>query len=348
MLEAAIALQLSNLPDAVALDANGEGLMFEKEIAYVGEFENKPAGIKFSLSQADLDHFAETHKKMVENGVDVPMPLEHTTDPEKRRATCLELRRRKNETGLEALYSVMKFRDKEAAKLAKSTNVSIYVPPEFTDGKGNTYKRPITHIAFTDYPVIPHLGKFAAIAASLVIEDSKKGKTMSLAALAGKLEIKADGKDDAALETEILAFIKKLQDDLKAAKEPPEEKKEEKKEPEKIAAGFVNLMKDNRRMKLDALVTSGHISPAQRTAAESYLKDEVVSLACSHGGNCDGFETFCNVAGKAEPRKYGEKSGAQGGVPIAASLSDVKQNPMLAAAQARADAADAAAAHRRR
>ena len=68
----------------------------------------------------------------------------------------------RNERGLPALYGCVRFRD---GFDPDDSQVSIHVPPQFTDGLGRTYVRPIRHVAITDYPVIPGLGRFEALAA---------------------------------------------------------------------------------------------------------------------------------------------------------------------------------------
>lgn len=173
--DSVIAYQLATPPAVEVASDTGEwdGLTYEKELIYVGDFEDKTRKLKFSVDESLVDHWLRTHDEMVKNGIDVPTPKGHTDDVESNRGKVIRVTKRLNEEGLPALFGVFKFRDKEAAKLAASANVSIYVPPEFTDGKGRRYVRPIRHVAFTDYPVIPGLGKFHAIAASLVLDQPR-------------------------------------------------------------------------------------------------------------------------------------------------------------------------------
>src|SRR5690606_13600266 len=117
-----------------------------------------------------------------QNGIKIPLPVEHTFDPEKNRGYVVGAQLGKNSKGIPALFALIQFRDEqEGKKLAASTDVSIFVPPDFTDGHGNKYPRPITHVALTSYPVVSGLDGFKAIAASLVENDDMQFSCLTLA-----------------------------------------------------------------------------------------------------------------------------------------------------------------------
>ena len=162
----------------LALGNDKTGLTFRKELIYAnlpGEsFKKKTADHdqEFTVDEDRLDHWCNVGNTMLHNGVKVPVPLKHTDEPEKNRGQVLRFERGTNEEGREALFGVIKFRDEEAAKLAASTDVSIFVPDKpVYDGFGNEYVQPIRHVCCTDYPVIPKLGGFEAIAASLELSS---------------------------------------------------------------------------------------------------------------------------------------------------------------------------------
>jgi len=147
-----------------------DGLTFRKELIYAGNFRkrNSDTNQPFIIDEMKLAHWERVGNQMLANGVNVPLPLKHNDSPEAGRGKTLRYERAINNQGIPALYAVLKFRDAEAAKMAGSTDVSIFVPeaPVY-DGKGNEYPYPIRHIALTDYPVIPNLEGFEPIAASL-------------------------------------------------------------------------------------------------------------------------------------------------------------------------------------
>lgn len=146
-----------------------DGLTFRKELIYEGAFlkRNSTTHQPFKIDEKKLSHWETVGNQMIANGVTVPTPVKHTDAPEAGRGKILRYEVDVNQKGKLALYGVTRFRDLEAAKMANSTDVSIFVPEKpVYDGKGNEYIYPIRHVAYTDYPVIPGLEGFEPIAAS--------------------------------------------------------------------------------------------------------------------------------------------------------------------------------------
>ncbi len=133
---------------------------YRKELIHAGTFVKD--GQEFRVDGAALRHWKRTFDAMRRRGVEVPVPVEHTRDPERRRGTVVEMELGTNLRGEPALFGVFEFRDGEAPL----SSVSIYAPPSFTDGLGTRYVRPITHVALTDYPVVPGLDPWLPLAAS--------------------------------------------------------------------------------------------------------------------------------------------------------------------------------------
>ena len=256
---------------------------YRKEVIYEGPFLlQNSSGKRFNavVDDAQLHQWVKTFDAMKNAGVSVPVPLTHTEDPEKNRGTVVQLEVAKNKDNKNALFAHIEFRDKEAAKLAVNTDVSIYVPPEFTDGKGVVYHRPVRHIALTNYPVIPKLGKFEAIAASFIGEED-----MALADLAKKLGVSIeDGMKDSAIESAVVSLFASLK------------KKNVVKEPKTISAGFLKMGKENRETKLKALVLSGKIVPAVSKKLEAvFCTDESLSLSLQDEVIDDGFDAIMDA-----------------------------------------------------
>lgn len=277
---------------------SNDGLTFRKELCKKGTWEKGKH--RFEIDEAMLSHWARTHAQLLENGVNVHMMVDHTSDPEKARGTILSMEAAPNDRGEPALFGICKFADEESAKLAKRTDVSIYSPPEFKDGKGTTHHRPIMHVALTTQPVITGLSPFQTIACSHVPEKVP----MSLSTLAQKLEVSVseDATDD-VIEDAIVAAFTKL-------KGKPEEKKDP---PQQIAAAHISMLRDNRTMKIDKLLDDGKITKAVRDdLVKRYTKDETISLALSHDASNDGFEDVLSTLSLNEKVvSYGGKTGAQ-------------------------------------
>lgn len=192
--------------------ADASKRQYWKEVIYADHFvKRQPDGsdFKFSVDLRALNHWRDTTKSMLANGVDIPMPLEHTNDPTKNRAFVRDARTGVNAKGLANLEVLTEFVDAEAEKLAASCDVSVFVLPEYKDGKGNHYRVPIRHVAFTNYPVIPGLEKFQSIAASADLGGyDPMAVSAQLTNLATKigLNLSAATDDSAATDLIVSAF----------------------------------------------------------------------------------------------------------------------------------------------
>jgi hypothetical protein len=360
----------------ISLDANP--LVFEKELIYEGQFTKKDANgeVKFGVDGNTLVHFKHTVDTMLANNVEIPMPLEHTSNPESKRANLIGARVGKNRQDKLALFGKVSFQDAEAAKLAKSSDVSIFVAPEHTDGLGNVYKRPIRHVAFTNYPVIPGLEKFEAIACSydptddnyvgeFTFSDDDFGEGLALASpllpIAQQIGIQQpDTLDEAQLTAAIVAAFNALK--MQCQQQQPGQQRPMQPQmpgqmpgqppmmqpaPPQMAKPFgahsnmlAKLLKENRETKLDGLVLSGHITKASRDElAKQFCSDAGLGLALSSPTGDDSiFESVLAAAKLNKAVVYDERTGAQ--LPNAMALSnplrDDTPNPLLQSAEKRA------------
>lgn len=165
---------LRSVPGSFALSAETSDrgkTLYRKELAYPGRFvkmgtDDEPE-FELPVEEPLIDHWVKTFNEMKADGVDVPVPIGHTTEPEKRRGTVEKMTKEVNEDGQPALFCYVRFSSPEYAEQFKDSNVSLFMPPKWTNGRGRTYRKPITHVAITDYPVIPDLSKFSAVAASM-------------------------------------------------------------------------------------------------------------------------------------------------------------------------------------
>ena len=322
--------------DTWQLSKSQEG-QFWKELVYTGDFTH--GDLSFSVTEPLLSHWVETFEKMKANGVDVPVPLEHTDDPEKRRATVTAMRVAEDSQGRKALFGLHKFAPGHEALAASGTNVSIFVPGKFTDGKGVVYQRPIRHVALTDYPVIPGLDEFQAIAASFTGENSMK---LNELAKALGLTVDADA-DDAKIGAAIVSEMKRL----KAAATPPPKPPakppakdaapdaQAKKEAPTIAAGMLRMGCEHREMKIDALVPA-HLTPAAAKALKSaYCTDEKITISLSSETD-DGFSGMLEAL-KLNDTGFSTEEQSSGQVlSLSNTQLDPEKNPVIADAEARA------------
>jgi len=271
---------------------------FRKELIRVGNYVKPDAGLEFSVGPEALDHWAQTFALMLSNGVDVTVPVGHTGDAEANRGYVRDIYREGD-----SLFGILELVGEDAIALAGRTDVSIYSPPEYTDGKGNHYVRPITHVALTTSPVVSGLRGFEALAASLTAGQTSDPFVLVLqqegtmpdeltpaapVADSGDIDPRVALKksfraqvmkafDDDALDTRAtLDTIKNLLKQMEAvftklggpATPAPTEPDPE--VPAVVAASLepnrmmLDLVADNRRLKIDALVTEGFVNQAAR------------------------------------------------------------------------------------
>ena len=315
-------------------DRAGGKPVYIKELIYAGEFQQS-GGARFMVDEPLLMHWASTHDLLTTNGIGVPLPVSHTEDPEANRGQVIGMFVEKNTRGIPALFGRIQFRDQEAAELAKTSQVSLFSPPEFVDGKGNRYVRPIKHVALTDYPVIPALQGFQSIAASFVV-PLKKEATMPLKELATRLNIQCE--DDAQLaETIVASFEAKSTLILGKDAEIEVLKKKVPADPLTVTAAHKGMLRDNRSMKLGALVAGGHISPAVKADLEAaFCAEEALVLALSRETPTDGFDAIVAALAKNVIVPLGA-----GNVIVLASDKLEQENPLLEDAKRRHKASKA-------
>ena len=331
----------------------GDSTLYRKELIYPGNFVKKdPSGaIEFELPVTDqtLDHWVAAHKKLKEAGVEVPMPIEHTNDPEKRRGTVEDIRKEFNEDrGTNSLYMYARFSDPDTAKLARTAQVSLYSPSKFVDGTGKMHNRPIRHVALTDYPLIPKLGPWQAVKGSqtvalsedgmLDIDDTGDTETpMTFAELADQMGISYDpaaGDDEIAqaileewnndadpLEDEMIDESDEelpVDDEEEPVDETDEELldpslEDEEEIPASVSASLTKSLVRSRRREFDTLASVGKITPAERdTLVKRYADPKRVNIALSHGTiDDDGFDHTVSLLAGRKGISLSEKTLAQ-------------------------------------
>jgi hypothetical protein len=282
--------------DSPFILSNEAERLYRKQLIYEGEFVT-PKGQRIKVDRSLIDHWAKSHKELIAAGFTPPLPLEHTTDPEKNRGQVLAMEVGADEKGRYSLFGTVKFSDAEAEKLAARTNVSVYAPPEFKYA-GRKWSSPITHVALTNYPVVPSLGNFQTIAASLQGEIKMAFDWTPIQELLDLPE-GTELTDETAVTVLTMAIdaLKKAAGEKPAEKKPDETPAPDKKpDPVPLSASFVGILRDNRRMKLDALQQAGKLTKAARDKLEKqYLGDEALSLSLSSQTGGDGFDQMVEV-----------------------------------------------------
>jgi hypothetical protein len=307
------------------------GKRYKKDLIRIGHYVKAADNIEFDVDGPALDHFVSETRAFLANGNKVPLPNTHVNadNPKENNGWMVDLMREGD-----TLFGVFDVVDESALK---KTDVSIFTPPEFTDGAGVKYVRPITHVAFCTNPVIPGLGDFVPLAASL---STQRKSNMDWTKVKEALGITEDMTDDNAIDIIIKAagemkdYIAQLEE---AATKPADNAKP-------VAASrdplVIKLMGDNRRMRLVSLVAKNKVTPAVAASlAKQFVEEKALTLSLATDPTGTNFEAVVKSLEENDVVALGEKSKPQV-VELShtsdADVHDPKKNPLLANANARA------------
>jgi hypothetical protein len=286
------------LPTSSFVPYTGEGIslsvqnsrLFKKEIIREGSFVKN--GRAFTITKETLSSWVSTFKDMVFNGLKVPVVVGHTNDPEKGRGWVRDLFVEGSK-----LFSVLELFG-EGIKLADTTDVSIYSPVSYVDGKGIKYSQPIVHVALCLDPLISGMTGFESITASISSKEEVKGMDELK-----KIAVALGLKEGATLE-EIVSAISSLK----------EKKKEEEKPNAEVVASLKKtapIFKKSRVICLDTLVKAGKIVPVVQAKLEEIFGTDEAIMASITEPEKDLFEKVVAALELNVGLKLNEKTGEQ-------------------------------------
>lgn len=331
------------------ISAAGEGAKqrFRKELVKAGEYVHEADGYEFAITTDTLHHWAKTFAAMKANGVKVPIPATHEGmgDPDKNRGYVTDMFVDDN-----SLVMTCELIGKDALAAAARSDVSIGVPIDFTDGHGNEYSRPITHVAMVTDPVIPGLGDFIPIAAS---RTRKEKKVKKYAELVKALELKEEVNDDnvvalvlshhKAQSEKLVEFteqVASLETKLKAKPKLAASEDKDKDKGKPIDPVLLSLAADNRGMKLDALVAAGKVTPdVRKELVATFIGDDQKALTLSLQSGGDVFDRVVAAFATNDPVKLAETTRPQTLVLGGVKDNDKDKDVLIDDAKARAKAA---------
>lgn len=269
---------------------------FRKEVARVGTYTHPTDKWTLRLTPERLRSWADAFGKMRKAGVEVPLCDDHIVSADTARGWVIgfDVEGDKGMATVEAI-------GEDAIRAVARNGASVYVDPEFVDGRGDRYAEAITHIALTPTPVIPGMGDFVLIAASRSGGGDKaltraplvryyaasldappiKEPPVMLEKLRKALKLADDAAEDAVLAKinevgEAAAKLPDLQTQLDKAK----------KDADALTAKVAELTKNTKpeiddetasdraevvEEKIDSLVTAGKITPAVAASLKPLL-----------------------------------------------------------------------------
>ncbi|MEN6335569.1 MAG: phage protease [Phycisphaerales bacterium] len=349
-------------PVSVPADANRPAhaeQRFVKDIIRDGQYVKMSDNATFSVDAGVRQHFINEFSRMKSAGVRVPLPFTHKDGEWEQKARAGDPR--DNSGWVDDIWSdgdALKMSctiiGEDAIAAARRSDVSIYVPVDFTDGRGNKYERPITHIALCTDPVIPGLGQFVPLAASqrasLSTGDQPMGEFLKALAASLGLDPKAMTDEKAGMDLVIQA-IKKNSEDTKSLKASLEAEKakapaataEPKPAPEKVKASpmVVKLMGKTRQQAIDALFSQRKITPDQvKSLTAEWVEDKALAASLDRCEDGSDFDRQLAILEKNTPYSSGSQTGGQTVVlPLSQGAGD---DMVVKNAQARREAWDKA------
>lgn len=279
-----------------------------KQVVYAGRFYQPNSDVWFDVTEENIDNWVANFNLFKERGIDVPVPEEHSNLPSSRRGTVLDMEKDMDKEGRPSLYAKVEFTTEEDKKKYGKSQVSLYSPPTWTDGLGNTYQRPITHLALTDYPVVPSLEQWETQAASAALQFfPQKGNATMLIELAKALGLEvADSTPQDEVREAITAAFSSMSQEVESKNELVETLRSDiaklSKGPEPapvISAGILNMAKKSRALELSTLVKASKISPAVAKKIEDrYIKNAenlTLALSSTDASKTDDFDFFVDA-----------------------------------------------------
>lgn len=298
---------------------------FRKELIRTGTYRTADS-VHFTVDTEALDNWALQFARMSGNGVKVPVPSGHNTAPDANRGWMVDIFREDD-----SLFGIVDLVGEDAIKMAGRSDVSLYSPAHLDDGKGNSYKWPITHVALCTDPVIPGLEGFVPLAASLgktpvnvpvftaYKETPVSFEFKKIQKALGIEETLTEANADKAIVASFSGVTEKIgtlmkevmhlkSDLVKAKAAKPGEPK-----PNEVDPELLRLSRENHSMRLEGLVAGGRITPAVRDKLSAAFIGEdgaALKLSLSSGSN-KTFDLVLAALADNDPVKLGEKTGGQ-------------------------------------
>jgi hypothetical protein len=271
---------------------------FVKDLIRVGEWY--AGDTKHPVTQERIDGWAAKFGQMAGKGVDVPAPIEHTSDPKERRGTV-----RSMWVEGDTLMGEFELVGEDALRMAAcGTKVSIYAPPSVQAGDGTKWSDAIEHVCLTDYPVVSGQKNFIPIAASKgepvnvpVLLMAKESNMLDWKKVAAAIKFDVSGLDDttgpAKVEEALNAFttaaadatgqVATLTASLKTANDQVTAMSKTGGKMPEVDPDIISARTETVGAKLEALVLAGKLTPAALTLAKTKLTTGTSAGVCLSG-----------------------------------------------------------------
>ncbi|MCL2710673.1 MAG: hypothetical protein FWE95_07315 [Planctomycetaceae bacterium] len=134
---------------------------FEKEI--LSETVIVKGGKEYHITPEVLDNCVVQYRRMKKSGVKVNVHSGHTHTPETKRGEVLDIYTKRRKDGRVGLFSKICFLphlSKQMIQTLVSNDVSVELPQQLCDAKGNFYPLPVQRVAITPDPAVSGMMPF--------------------------------------------------------------------------------------------------------------------------------------------------------------------------------------------
>lgn len=306
--------------------ANGQPVQrFRKELIRVGSWVHPDTGQDIEVTPERIDHWVAQFARMKADGVKVPVPSDHSNAAKDQRGWVVEMFREGD-----SLIGLLEVTGQDAILEAARNDVSVQILDltQTTAGGLKEYPDAIGHVALTPVPVITGMKGMVAISASRgtvnvpVFRLSTGATNMeALKKVASAMGITV--AEDATEESVLAAILSSIEASKKTSEVEAAKAKETaaalslartelaKHTPAKYDAMTLELSRENRTNKIDALVNAGKITPAVADALKvTWCPADDAALSLSLGQN-GTFKDTLAALDKNDPKVLGEQTKAQ-------------------------------------
>ena len=137
-----------------------------KDAIVAGSYVHPAGRFSLDITRERLDGFVNNFNRMRENGVGVPILMDHAATAQSTLGWIVDVRR-----DGDRLLELHQFLGESARDIGLRNKVSLGIDPHFVDGKGNQYGEAIVHSAVTPMPVVPGQGEYLPVELSLVPKE---------------------------------------------------------------------------------------------------------------------------------------------------------------------------------
>jgi hypothetical protein len=142
-----------------------------KDAIVAGSYVHPAGRFSLNVTRDRLDGYVNNFNRMRDNGVGVPILMDHSATAEATLGWIVDVRR-----DGDRLLELHQFLGESARDIGLRNKVSLGIDPHFVDGKGNQYGEAIVHSAVTPVPVVPGQGEFVAMELSLAQKEMQNDK----------------------------------------------------------------------------------------------------------------------------------------------------------------------------